>query len=219
MTDWLVTNVMTAAPKPRRRKDARPGEIVAAALACFAERGFGATRLDDVAARAGVSKGTLYLYFAGKEDLFRAVVRDSVLPFLARAETEAAAFEGPTPALLERLVGMFMHLLATTRLGVIPKLVIAESGQFPDLARFYVDEVVTRGLRQIGAILRRGIARGEFRPVDVDSAVRCIVAPVLVAALWKNALEPHVGRPWDVEAVLRTHVDLLLRGLARTPGP
>jgi AcrR family transcriptional regulator len=158
----------------RRRKEARPEEILAAALASFAERGFAATRLEDVAARAGISKGTLYLYFRGKEKLFEAV---------------------------------------GSQVGAIPKLVIAEAHNFPDLARFYLDEVVRRGLRLIGTILRRGIARGEFRPVDVDRTVFCVIAPMLIAALWKNSLEAYDAAPLDVQALARAHLDLLLRGL------
>lgn len=196
----------------RRRKEARPDEILAAALESFAVRGFAATRLEDVAARAGISKGTLYLYFKGKEELFEAVVRAKLLPNLARIEALAASFEGPSATLLERLL-LTISGVVGSEVGAIPKLVIAEAGNFPELARFYLDEVVRRGLRLIGAILRRGIERGEFRAVDVDHAVFCVIAPMLIAALWKNSLEPHDHAPLDTEALVRTHLDLLLRGL------
>jgi AcrR family transcriptional regulator len=196
----------------RRRKEARPEEILAAALASFAERGFAATRLEDVAARAGISKGTLYLYFKGKEELFEAVVRAKLLPNLARLEALAATFEGPSVLLLERLLLTIAGVVGS-QLGAIPKLVIAEAGNFPDLARFYLDEVVRRGLRLIGTILRRGIERGEFRAVDVDHAVFCVIAPMLIAALWKNSLEPYDNAPLNTQALVRTHLDLLLRGL------
>ena len=197
----------------RRRKDARPEEILAAALESFAERGFAATRIEDVAARAGISKGTLYLYFDGKEELFKAVVRQALLPNLARIEALAASFEGPSAALLERLL-LTVAGVASSRVGAIPKLVIAEAGNFPDLARFYLDEVVRRGLGLIARILRRGIERGEFRAVDVDHAVFCVIAPMLIASLWKSSLEPHdqAGK-LDVQALVRAHLDLLLRGL------
>ena len=201
----------------RRRKEARPEEILAAALASFAERGFAATRLEDVAARAGISKGTLYLYFKGKEELFEAVVRATLVPNIARLEMLAATFEGPSARLLERLL-LTLADVVVSQVGAIPKLVIAEAGNFPDLARFYLDEVVRRGLRLIGTILRRGIERGEFRAVDVDHAVFCVIAPMLIAALWKNSLEPHDHAPLDTEALVRTHLDLLLRGL-ETGGP
>jgi len=196
----------------RRRKEARPEEILAAALASFAERGFAATRLEDVAARAGISKGTLYLYFGGKEKLFEAVVRATLLPNLERIEALTATFEGPSAQLLERLLVTIAGVVSA-RMGAIPKLVIAEAGNFPDLARFYLDEVVRRGLRLIATILRRGIERGEFRPVDVDHTVFCVIAPMLIAALWKNSLEPHDDAPLDAQALARAHLDLLLRGL------
>jgi AcrR family transcriptional regulator len=196
----------------RRRKDARPDEILAAALASFAERGFAATRLEDVAVRAGISKGTLYLYFNGKEELFEAVVRATLLPHIERLEELATKFEGPSAALLERQLLTFADVV-DSRVGAIPKLVIAEAGNFPDLARFYLDEVVRRGLRLIGTILRRGIERGEFRPIDVNHTVFCVIAPMLLAALWKNSLEPHDDAPLDAQALARAHLELLLRGL------
>jgi AcrR family transcriptional regulator len=203
----------SASTRWRRRKEARPEEILSAALESFAERGFAATRIEDVAARAGISKGTLYLYFDGKEELFKAVVRQTLLPNLARIEALAASFEGPSASLLERLLATVAGVVES-RVGAIPKLVIAEAGNFPDLARFYLDEVVHRGLGLIAGILRRGIARGEFRAIDVDHAVFCVIAPLLIAALWKSSLEPHDQTgPLDVQALVRAHLDLLLRGL------
>ncbi|MGH6921511.1 MAG: TetR family transcriptional regulator [Burkholderiales bacterium] len=199
-------------PRWRRRKDARPDEILAAALASFAERGFAAARLEDVAARAGISKGTLYLYFKGKEELFEAVVRATLVPNLERLEALAATFEGPSAVLLERLL-LTVAGVVDSRVGAIPKLVIAEAGNFPDLARFYLNEVIRRGLRLIGSILRRGIERGEFRHIDVEHTVFCVIAPMLIAALWKNSLEPHDDAPLDAPALARAHLDLLLRGL------
>jgi AcrR family transcriptional regulator len=201
-------------PRWRRRKDARREEILAAALASFSERGFAATRLEDVATHAGISKGTLYLYFDSKEKLFEAVVRATLVPNLERLEALSAAFEGPTAHLLERLL-LTIGGVVDSQIGAIPKLVIAEAGNFPELARFYLDEVVRRGLRLIGAILRRGIGRGEFREVDVDHAVFCVIAPMLIAALWKNSLEPHDDAPLDAQALARVHLDLLLCGLER----
>ena len=196
----------------RRRKEARPDEILAAALASFAERGFASTRLEDVAARAGISKGTLYLYFRSKDELFKAVVRATIVPNLERVEALADSFEGPSALLLERLL-LTMAGVVSSRVGAIPKLVIAEAGNFPDLARFYLDEVVRRGLRLIATILHRGIERREFRAVDVEHTVFCVIAPMLIAALWKNSLEPHDDARLDTQALARAHIDLLLRGL------
>ncbi len=146
----------------RRRKESRPGELLHAALECFAERGFAATRLEDVAARAGVTKGTAYLYYASKEDLFKAVVRGYLVPVIASLEAAADA-PGPVFQLLERVVGLFVEKVYESPLSAIPKLVISEAGNFPELAGFYLEEVIDRGRRLVGKLLNRGIASGEFR--------------------------------------------------------
>lgn len=200
----------------RRRKDARPGEILDAAVACFAERGFAATRLDDVAARAGVTKGTLYLYFSGKEELFKAVVRHWITANIARAETAVAEATATTPQLLTQLVTRWLEIFTTTPAGAIPKLIIAEAGNFPELARFYHDEVVTRGIRLIGGLLRRGIERGEFdAALDLDSTVFCIISPILMNALWRHSLAPYAPQEIDRERFARTYLALLFDGLRR----
>jgi AcrR family transcriptional regulator len=197
----------------RRRKDARPAEIVTAALEVFAERGFSAARLDDVAARAGISKGTLYLYFPSKEELFKAVVREALLPNLERVERLLRTHPGPAAAQLEMMVSQIGALLQGTQIGVIPKLIIAEAGNFPELARFYLKEVVQRGLGLLAGILERGIASGEFRAVDVGHGARTVIAPVLLAAIWKTTFEAHAGARLDAEAFLRAAVDVVLSGL------
>ncbi len=200
-----------AAPRWRRRKEDRPQEIVAAALDVFAERGFAAARLDDVAARAGVSKGTLYLYFPSKEDLFKAVIRAAILPNLERAERMIAEVPGPSFALLERLLAMVAELIATTRAAIIPKLVIAEAGNFPELAAFYHREVIQRGFGLLANLLERGVARGEFRPMNIDHTVRLIAAPLLMSAVWRSAFD--AVAPLDVPALIATHRDHLRRAL------
>ncbi|HEY1257959.1 MAG TPA: TetR/AcrR family transcriptional regulator [Stellaceae bacterium] len=207
---------LTPSTRWRRRKGARPAEILAAALASFAERGFAATRLDDVAARAGVTKGTLYLYFRNKEELFEAVVRQELVPNLARAEAIVAGSKAPNLVLLHELVGLFSQVMRSP-LGAIPKLVLTEAGNFPDLARFYSDEVVDRGTALFRRVIERGIATGEFRPVDVESTVICIVAPLLLAALWRHSFERVSDRRLDAEALGRAEIDLLRHGLAAEP--
>jgi AcrR family transcriptional regulator len=197
----------------RRRKAARPGEILAAALAAFAERGFAATRLEDVARRAGVTKGTVYLYFPSKEELFKAVVRSALVPQIERGEALIDAAAMPAARVLENLMRGWAEL-ATSPAGAIPKIVISEAGNFPDLARFYREEVVDRGLAVLRRVLRAGIERGEFRAVDIDIAVRCIVAPLLLAMLWRHSLGRHEPQAFDPQALLRTELQLLLQGLA-----
>jgi AcrR family transcriptional regulator len=197
----------------RRRKTARPAEILAAALASFAEHGFAATRLDDVAARAGVTKGTLYLYFDSKEDLFKAVVRQELVPTLERAEAMVAGSFAPSLDLLEQLVGTLVRVIGSP-IGAIPKLVLTEAGNFPDLARFYRDAVVDRGKALFRKVIERGVAVGELRPVDVENTVTCIVAPLLLAALWRHSFERHAGPVVDLDALSRALLDLLRHGLA-----
>jgi AcrR family transcriptional regulator len=212
----MNVNFESAGGRWRRRKDARPAEILSAALASFAERGFAATRLDDVAARAGVTKGTLYLYFRSKEDLFKAVVRQELVPNIERAEAMIANSAAPSAVLLEQLIRLFAGVMQSP-LSAIPKLVLTEASNFPDLARFYLDEVVERGKGLLRGLLERGIQAGEFRPIDTESTVMCIIAPLLLAALWRHSFERHSGSPLDIDALCRAHLDLLRHGLAAKP--
>jgi AcrR family transcriptional regulator len=208
----VSTSLSVPATRWRRRKDARPGEIVAAALACFAERGFAATRLDDVAARAGLTKGTLYLYFPNKEELFKAVVRQAVVPNIALGEALVDQSADPAPIVLEQLIARLSDAMVAPA-SAIPKIVIAEAGNFPDIARFYLEEVIHRGLGLFRRLLEVGVARGEFRPMDVDAAAYCIVAPLVLGMLWRHSFERHEESPLDAEALCRTHMRLLSRGL------
>ncbi|MBV8401711.1 MAG: TetR/AcrR family transcriptional regulator [Acetobacteraceae bacterium] len=201
-------------PKRRtRRKDARPAEIVEAALALFAERGFAATKLEGVAARAGIGKGTLYLYFSNKEELFRAVVRQGLLPNLEAAEAMVAAHTGSASDILRQIASQFLRLIDTD-LTAIPKLVITEAGNFPAIAEFYAEEVVKRGIRLIAGVIALGVESGEFRPIDTQSAVPLFVAPFLMMALWRHSLARHTDVGFDPRRVIETHLDVLLRGLA-----
>lgn len=211
--DTLSDSGAPQPPRWRRRKEDRPQEIVAAALDVFTERGFAAARLEEIAARAGVSKGTLYLYFPNKEELFKAVVRSAIVPNIAMAEHLLHDFPGPSMEILARLLEGIGGRIMASKVGGIPKLMIAEAGNFPDLARFYLDEVIGRGFRVVGAVLERGIARGEFRPVNVGHTVRLVIAPMLMIALWRTSFEPVDGAPLDVAGLLAEHLDHLRRAL------
>jgi AcrR family transcriptional regulator len=202
----------------RRRKEARPQEILAAALASFAEHGFAATRLDDVALRAGVTKGTLYLYFPNKQKLFEAMVRQSLVPNLERGEALLDEADAPAALMLERLLRNWAEL-ALSPAGAIPKIIVSEAGNFPELARFYREVVVDRGTELMRRVLRLGVERGEFRaPDNLDNAVCCIFAPLLLAMLWRQSLgrDDEVDR-FDPEAICETQLELLLAGLALRP--
>lgn len=200
-----------------RRKDARPAEIVAAALQLFADRGFAATRLEDVATVAGVSKGTVYLYFESKEQLFEAVVRESVAPNIARAEALVESWEGSTPELLRALFAFIGGVLETPVTGVM-KLIVSEAGNFPQLARMYADLVLRRAFALMRRILQRGVERSEFRPIDVEATVPLVVSPVVLLGVWKHSFGAHTDLALDRRRVLEAHCENLLRALAAEPG-
>lgn len=204
-------------PRWTRRKEARPEEITAAALELFIERGFAATRLEDIAARAGISKGTLYLYFANKEDLFKAVVREGLVSPIAEMQGLVEQYEGDSFELLRMLVFGWWEKVGATAMSGIPKLVLAEAGNFPELVRFYLAEVVEPGLAVMIAIVERGVARGEFRRVNAEDAAQLVAAPLLQMMLWRCALEPRSARKMDPVRYLEAHLDMLRHGLGAKP--
>ena len=205
-------------PRWQRRKDARPAELLTAALELFAERGFAGTRLEDVATRAGVSKGTLYLYFANKEDLFKAVVRQGLVSPLVEVRDLIESYDGATADLLRILVKGWWERIGATAHAGIQKLMIAEAANFPDLARFYIDEVILPGQATMARIIERGILRGEFRPVDAAQVAHLLAAPFLLIAVWRHgfghAVQAQLPSLSDAPALLETHIDILTRGLA-----
>ena len=196
-----------------RRKEARPQELLAAALDLFVERGFAATRLDDVAAKAGVSKGTLYLYFTNKEDLFKAVIREHLLPVLADAEQAMDHFEGHSRDLLRDLMLRWWNHMGETQLSGITKLMLAESGNFPEVAQFYHDEFIMRGNAIIQRALELGMARGEVRRLDPEQVTMVIVAPMIKLMLWKHSFATCQVQPVEPVAYLNTYIDILFNGL------
>ncbi len=219
-SDAALCGVLAAdAPLGRRsrRKDARPGELIAAALDLFVERGFAATRVEDVAVRAGVSKGTLFLYFPTKAELFKAVVRESIVGRLTEFSRDTDAFVGPTGELVAIAMTAWWENVASTKAGGISKLMMSEAGNFPDLAKFYVDEVVTPSCALIERIVRRGVLSGEFRGIDVPLAAQALVAPMMHLTCWKHSFATMPGSSYQLEPTeyIRTQVDLLLNGMKR----
>jgi AcrR family transcriptional regulator len=205
-------------PRWTRRKDARPEEISAAALDLFVERGYAGTRLEDVAARAGVSKGTVYLYFASKEDLFKAVVREGLVSPIT--EFRSAVLEqhrGSAFELLRMLVHGWWERIGATRISGIPKLILAESRNFPEIAKFYLEEVVEPGQAVLEAIVARGIASGEFRRVDPRDTGMLLIAPLLLIALWRNSLGHFQPGGIDAMRVLDAHLEMVRHALAASP--
>ena len=207
---------VTRRPKPRwrRRKNARPEEIIQAALEVFADRGFAATKLEDVARKAGVTKGTIYLYFANKDALFKALIRETIVPVIAQGEALAQSFTGSARELFERLVREYWQLVGETALVNIPKLMMAEAGNFPQLARFYYEEVVTRGHRLMAGVIERGIKAGEFRPVNVMIAAKLAMSPLMHAVIARKAFSACMPEGFNVNKYLDTHIDLYLHGIA-----
>jgi TetR/AcrR family transcriptional regulator len=203
--------------KRERRKEARPGELLEAALDLFVEKGFAATRSEEVAARAGVSKGTLFLYFPSKEDLFKAVVRENIAGHVLNGASKVAAFTGPTADLLPHLMLEWWRRYGATKASGISKLIISEASNFPELARFYQDEVITPGHALIRGVLQRGIDRGEFRPLDLDYAVQAVLAPLIFLLMWKHSMAPccDAARAIDPEKFITLHADLMVRGLLK----
>ena len=197
----------------QRRKQARPAEILDAALDLFVARGFAATRLEDVAQRAGVTKGAMYLYFESKEALFKTVVRAAVVPALERVEHLIAEYPGSSRELLVRLLREWWQMMESTRLSGLPKLILSEAANFPELARFYHEEVIGRGHRALVAVLKRGVDRGEFRPLDLDYAARVLRAPVLMGLIWKHSLMKSEPQAMDLERYLDATLDLLMHGV------
>lgn len=201
----------------KRRKEARPQELTAAALDLFVEKGYAATRLDEIAARAGVSKGTLYLYFESKEELFKAVIREGLLPLLAEGEALLASMPGSASDLFRAIVLRWWEIVGEGPIGGIPKLIFAEARNFPEIARFYADEVIERGKRLLVAVLRRGIDSGEFRPVDPQALVHIIFAPLIMRAVWKHSLDCCGVTSVPIDIYLGEYLELTLRGLRRDP--
>lgn len=180
--------------------------IVDAALDEFIDRGYAATRLDDVAKRAGVAKGTIYLHFKDKEALFQELVRTALVPLIDRLAAPPSA-GGSVRAVLENFAATFVKEVVTTRRGAIIRLIVAEGPRFPDIADFYYREVVSRGLAGMRALIEIGIARGEIRQPGLKDFPQIVVAPAMVAVIWQGLFGRHA--PLDATAMLRVHLDMI----------
>lgn len=173
--------------KRERRKEARPGELLAAALDLFVEKGYAATRAEEVAKRAGVSKGTLFLYFSSKEELFKAVVRANMSGRFDEWNVEFEQFQGSSTEMLRYAVHSWWERIGSTKAAGIIKLMMSEAGNFPELAAFYRAEVIAPGHELLRRILQRGVDSGEFRALDEQYSVYTVLAPMLFLATWKTS--------------------------------
>ena len=201
--------------KHERRKDARPGELLDAALTLFVEKGFAATRVDEVAKLAGVSKGTLFLYFTSKEELFKAVVRENISGQFPQWSAEFESFEGSTADMLRSCMRTWWERLGSTKASGISKLMMSEARNFPDLAAFYQHEVIQPGNELIRRVLQRGVDRGEFRPLNMKYGVHLVLAPMLFLSMWKHSLGScAAGDELVPEEYIALQVETLLNGLS-----
>jgi TetR/AcrR family transcriptional regulator len=207
--------------KRERRKDARPGELLAAALDLFVEKGFAATRVEEVARRAGVSKGTLFLYFASKEELFKAVVRENISGGFSQWNAAFDAFDGSTPDMLRHCMTLWWQRQGNTKVSGITKLMIGEGKNFPELALFYQQEVIQPAHLLIGRILQRGIDRGEFAPLNMKYAVFTVLAPMIFLQLLMHSntacYDPAQASELIPQEYLESQLQIILAGLCLRP--
>jgi AcrR family transcriptional regulator len=204
-----------AQPKWQRRADERPREICAAALEVFAEKGFAAAKLDEIARRAGVSKGTLYLYFKDKEDLFRAVVRSAIAPNIEAVTSAISSLDAPFPEVVHMLLAAFAEREARLPIGAVAKIVVGESRNFPELARVWHDEVASKAIGAIAAFIERAQERGEARAGDPRLHAFSLMGPMVLGALWRTTLVPAGGTPLDLAALAKQHSETVLAGLLK----
>lgn len=210
-----TANSKLPAPRKRERRDTRPQEIVAAAFEEFAAKGYAATRLEDVAARARVSKGLPYLYFKTKEALFKAVVKSIITAHFDVIREKMETTELSAEAFLKGPFLSFIQELVPSRRAFIARLLIAEGHKHPELTAFYYEQVVSRGIETLRGLIDRGVARGEFKPTKLRDYPQLFVAPVLTAIFWRQLFERH--HHLDTDAMLRTHIELLTDAI-RAPG-
>ena len=205
-------------PSHRRRKDARPQELLDAALALFVEKGFAATRAEEVAERAGVSKGTLYLYYPSKEELLKAVISHNLSARIKEGAVRAAGYEGSAGSLMRGILTDWWGDLYDSPAAGVFKLVITEVRNFPEIAEYYASQVINPAHELLGGVVRRGIALGEFRAVDVDHAVHSLVLPLVMLCLHRHSLGA-CALDWhlDGRAFIAQHVNLVLDGLCARP--
>ena len=215
-----MPSTATTSTKRERRKEARPGELLEAALDQFVEKGFAATRVNEVAAHAGVSKGTLFLYFPSKEELFKAVVRENIVGRVNEGLAELNAFEGSSADMLRFAMREWWNRVGATKASGITKLVMSEARNFPEIAAFYEQEVMVPGRNLIRQILQRGVDSGEFRPLDMDFAVFSVIAPMIFLIMWKHSMGPCTADT-NLEPLrfIASQADILVHGVLSAPTP
>lgn len=205
------SNKRAAAQPPSKRlagATERRAAIIAAGLDEFIAKGFAGTRLDDVAKRAGVAKGTIYLHFKDKEALFQELVRTALGPLTIRVSNPPIGPEsGSVRAAIESLAETFIRDVVETKRGDIPRLIIAEGTRFPELAEFYYREVIAHGIAGMRKLIEYGVGRGEIRHSGLAEFPQLLFAPLMIAVIWQRLFAKH--EPLDVAAMLRVHLDMI----------
>ena len=199
----------TAQPASIRAERAaeRRGAIIEAAMEEFISRGFAATRLDDIAKRAGVAKGTIYLHFKDKESMFEELIRTAIVPLVGRLSAAPPRPDASVRDIIEAFAKTFIEQVVTTRRGDIVRLIVAEGPRFPAVADFYYREVVSKGIAGMRALIELGISRGEIHHKELARFPQIIVAPALIAVIWQSLFSKHA--PLDALEMFRAHLDLI----------
>ena len=198
----------------KRRKEARPEEILDAALKLFTEKGFSSTRMIDVAKAAGISKGTLYLYFDSKEAIFRDVVQQRITPQIDRFAQIVDEFDGSHADLLRNMINGWWMGIACTSLSAIPKIMVSESGNFPELAEYFTKTVVTRSRNLFSKVISRGMISGEFELYEAETVARLVIAPLVQATIWMHSLKPFDDET-GTQNYLQLHTEFILNNLLK----
>lgn len=201
-----------AQPRWTRRKQERPQELLDAALTIFSEKGFAGARLEDVAKSAGVSKGTVYLYYSNKEELLKAVVTEHVSPIVEEAKSLLEP-EKSSASLIREAIHLWWLKYGSTKLSSITKIVLSEANAFPELARFFYEEVVRPWWDYLESVLKRGISRGEFADIDTEYAAQVLCAPLVTLGLWKRTMDGCCGIETNPMRYIEAHIQMVLNGL------
>jgi AcrR family transcriptional regulator len=215
-----MATVRSRAHRPakwQRRPEARPEEILCAAVQVFGEEGFARTKLEDVARKAGVSKGTLYLYFDSKDTLFREMVKARITPVFAEAEQAIRGFQGSARALLEWMIRCMWDTIRRPEMIHIARIVHAELASFPELARFYFDEVIQRNRALLREAVERGLATGEFRRVSHDFILRAVPSLLVHGAMYQRGFGVYDPTPITDDQLLEGVLDLVMNGVLTRP--
>lgn len=214
----MVIYYAMAEKRWQRRKEDRSGEILEAALVCFSRKGFAATRMEDIARQAKIAKGTIYLYFENKQAVFKALARGSMGARLDTIQAFVTHYQGSAAELLRLVVASLGEFARTSDRVILPRLLLAEAGNFPELVKFWRQELLDRGLGILQSIIRRGVETGEFRDLPPEHVARLCVAPMIVIVIWRTTFAQFDKEAYDHQGLVDAHLQLLLHGLSPRSG-